>query len=150
MAGLGMYFWADVGYSVRMVRLRAKHAQRTFEQVAEISKGSDANLTVQVLLYIAVTSLHGRWFEFTRQYLTRTCIALNAANLRFAPVTGRPPILTDDVRERVVVLSQVIYLENYLFLVVDGKEPNMTVRIEKEFRHELQVMPRFLIPYNVG
>ena len=144
-----MYFWADARYSLGMVRLRAKHAQLTFEQVAEISKGTDPDLTIQVSFYIAAMSLHGRWFEFTRQYLTRTRIALNAASLRFAPVTGRPPILTNDIRERVVMLSKVIYLETYLLLVVDETEPNMTVRIEKEFRQELQVRPRFLIPYNV-
>ena len=31
-----------------------------------------------------------------------------------------------------------------MFLVVDGTEPKMTVRIQKEFRHDLQVRIRFL------
>ena len=84
-------------------------------------------------------TLHSRWIDSARKCLTKTCIALNAANLRFIPATGRPPGLTEDVRERAVVLSQVIYLESYMFLAVDGTEPKMTVRIEKEFRHDLQV-----------
>ena len=141
-----MFFCAGIRNSHAMVLLHAKHAQRSFEQLAEISGGSDANLTVQVLFSLTSMTLHSRWLEFARTCLTRTCIALNAAGLRFIPATGRPPALTEDVHERVVVLSQVIYLESYMFLVVDGKEPKMTVRIEKEFRHDLQVMVRSLDP----
>ena len=122
-----------------MVLLRAKHAQRALEQVAEVSGGSDANLMVQVLFSLTSMTLHSRWIDSARKCLTKTCIALNAANLRFIPATGRPPGLIEDVRERAVVLSQVIYLESYMFLAVDGTEPKMTVRIEKEFRHDLQV-----------
>ena len=132
-----------------MVRLRAKHAQRALEQVAEITGGGDADLTVHVSLSLAAMTLHGRWFGSARKCLTKACIALNAADLRFIPATGRPPELTEDVREWVVVLSQIIYLETYLFLAVDGAEPKMTVRIEKEFRHELQVRPRLLTPCDV-
>ena len=132
-----------------MVRLRAKHAQRAHEQVVELIGGNDANLKVHVVHSLAAMTLYSRWFEPARQCLTKACIALNAANLRFIPAIGRPPELTDDVREWIVVLSQVIYLENYLFLAVDGKEPIMTIRIEKEFRHELQVRPRFLGPCDV-
>lgn len=128
-----------------MVRLRARHAQRAFEQVAEISMGSDSSLKVHVFLCLVATSLRGGWFEFARQYLTKTRSVLKAANLRFVPATGRPPGLTEDVRERIAVLSQIIYWEAYLFLVVNGTEPKMPAGIEKEFRHELQVRARFLI-----
>jgi len=114
MAGLGMYFCAGTGHSPRMVLLRAKHAQRALEQVAEISAGSDANLTVQVLFSLTSTTLHSRWIDSARKCLTKTCIVLNAANLRFIPATDRPPGLTEGVRERAVVFSQVIYLESYV------------------------------------
>ena len=122
-----------------MVRLHAKYSQLSWEQVAEISKGSDAILKAQVFLYIATASLYTRWFEHSRQCLTKACIALNAASLRFIPVIGRPPELTENVHERFAILSQLIYFENYMCLAMDGIEPKMTARIEKEFRHELQV-----------
>lgn len=63
---------------------------------------------------------------------------LHAANLRFVPAIGSPPGLSEDVRERAVVLSQIIYFESYMFLAVDGAEPKFISRIEKEFRYELQ------------
>ena len=94
-------------------------------------------------------TLQARFFEFARYNLKKACIALNAAKLRFIPDTGRPPELTDDVREKVVMLSQVIYLENYMFLAVDDVEPKMAARIEKEFRHELQVRVCFPASYGV-
>lgn len=144
-AGLGMHFLANVTDSPEMVRLHAKHSQLAWEQVAEISKGNDPYLKAQGFLQIATASLYGRWFEFCRQYLTKACIALNAAKLQFIPVTGRPPALTEDVIERLAILSQNIYFENYLFLAVDGQEPKMTVRIEKEFRHNLPVSQAFAL-----
>jgi len=142
-----MYFCADIGHSPAMVLLHAKHAQRAWEQLSDIVGGIDAYLRVQVLFSTTSFTIHSRWLDFARTCLTRTGIALNAAGLRFVPATGRPPVLTEDVRERVVVLSQVIYLESYMFLAVDGTEPKMTVRIEKEFRHDLQVGVRSLDPY---
>jgi len=148
-AGLGIYLSADVGDSPTMVRLHAKHGQLALKQLAEIIKGSDANLQAQALLYVAAASLYSRWFVVSRKYIRKACIALNAASLRFIPTTGHPPGLTEDVRERLVVLSQIIYFENYMFLAVDGTEPKMTARIEKEFRHELQVRVRFLVPCGV-
>lgn len=138
-AGLGMHFRANVTDSPDMVQLHAKHAQRTFEQLAEISKGNDPYLKAQVFLQVATGSLYGRWFEFCRQYLTKACLALNATKVQFIPTTGPLPPLTEDTIERLSILSQTIYFENYLFLAVDGKEPKMTVRIENEFRYELQV-----------
>jgi len=148
-AGLGMHLCAGIENSPVMVQLHAKHGQLAFEHVAEIVKGSDAYIKAQIFLFVAVASLYARWPKFSRQYLTKACIAINAASLRFVPATGRPPGLREDVHERLAVLSQMIYFENYMFLAVDGVEPKMTDRIEKEFRNELQVRVRFFVPRGV-
>ena len=148
MAPVGMHF-CDVEHSPGIIRLRTKHAQRAYEQLAEINMGNNASLLVHALFFSASMTLQARFFEFARYNLKKACIALNAAKLRFIPDTGRPPELTDDVREKVVMLSQVIYLENYMFLAVDDVEPKMAARIEKEFRHELQVRVCFPASYGV-
>ena len=139
-AGLGMHFRANISDTPDVVRLHAKHGQLAWEQIAEISKENDPYLKAQIYLLTATASLYGRWFDFCRQYLTKACIALNASKLQFLPAAGRPPELTEDTLERLAVLSQNIYFENYMFLAVDGTEPVMTARIEKEFRNELQVV----------
>ena len=150
LAGLGMYFCAGVEHSPTMVFRRAKHAQRASEQVAEANVGSDRDLAVQISLSLVAVSIHARWLDPASQWLAKTCISLNVANLRFIPATGRPPEFTEDIHERIVTLSQVIYLESYMFLAVNGTEPMMTVRIEKEFRQDLQVMVCFPTPRGVG
>jgi len=147
--GIGMLLGAGAGASPTMVRLFAKHGQLALEQLAEIVKGSDAYLKVQAHLCVATGGLYIGGFKHSRHHLTRACIVIGAAKLRFIPATGRPPSLTDDVYERLVILSQIIYFDNYMFLAVDGVEPKMTARIEKEFRHELQVRVRFLILYGL-
>ena len=149
-AGLGVYFHPDIRESPSAVPLRAKYGQSSLEYIVEISKGNDAGLWTQAFLYIAASNLFERLFGPARQYLTRACIALNAAKLRFIPEAGRPPDFTEDVHERLAVLSQAIYFEHYMFLAVDGLEPKMTARIEKEFRHELPVRIRFLAPCHAG
>jgi hypothetical protein len=148
-AGLGVHFHACAKDSPTALRLHAKHGQLAFEQVAEIAKGSDASLRVHVFLFVATGSLYGRWFKMSREYLKKACLALNVAGHRFIPDTGRPPGLTEDIHERLATLSQLIYFEHYLFLAVDGLEPKMTARIEKEFRHELRVRVRSLAPRDV-
>ena len=144
MTPLGMYFCAGLKHSPALMQLRAKYAQRAYEDIAELVTGGDTELLVQAFSSMATMSLHAKYFENTRHNLKKACIALNAAKLRFIPETGRPPRLTEDLRERLVMLSQVIYLESYMFLAVDGIEPNMTTRIANEFRAELQVRVRFL------
>ena len=149
VAGLGVHFHTGIRGLPTVVQLRARYGQLGYEHLAEIRKGSDTSLQVQVFLYVAASSLYGRWLWFARQYLTKACIALNAAKLRFIPAVGRPPRLTEDVHERLATLSQVIYFEHYMFFAVDGIEPEMTTRIEKEFRRELRVRVHFLAPCNM-
>ena len=135
----GMHFCAGVGDSPAMIRLHARHAQRALEQILEVNKSDDMELQAQVSLYSTSACLSQRWFQIARSFLTRGCSAVNTAIMRFIPASGRPPELTEEVQERLAILSQLVYLENYLFLAIDQITPNMTARIEKEFRHELQV-----------
>ena len=149
MTPLGIYFCAGVSHSPEIIQLRAKYAQRAYEQLADLVTGGNTDLLVQGFFSMAAMCLHARYFEIARHNLKKACIALNAAKLRFVSAAGRPPALTEDVRERLVTLSQVIYWENYMFLAVDEIEPMMAARIEKEFRHELQVRGSFSAPCGV-
>ena len=149
MGPLGTHFCTDFKDSPGVIRFLAKHTQRAFELLAELIMGNHVSLLVQVLISIASMSIHTRFPDFSRHHLRKACISLNAAKLQFIPVTGRPPELSEEVRERVVVLSQIVYLENYMFLAVDGIEAKMAARIEEEFRHELRVRVRLHTPCGV-
>ena len=138
-SAIGMHLCAGVGDSPAMLQLQKKHAQRTLEHMSIAGKSDNAELQVQIFLSTASGCLFQRMFQPARFYLTKACGVMNAADMRFIPVFGRPPELTEEVQERLAALSQIVYMENYLFLAIDRTPPTMTARIEKEFRRGLQV-----------
>lgn len=138
---LGMYFCEGVDNSPAMIRLHAKHVQMCFEFIADIFKGHDWELKAQVALWVTAGSIVLPYEGLTLPYIQKSCEAVNIAGLRFIPMYGRPPDFSEELHEKLSVLSQVIYFENFLFLTWGGPEPTMTARIEKEFRHQLQVLP---------
>lgn len=136
---VGMYLCETPDDSPVMVRLQARFAQKAWETLIEIRGTGDQKLKAQgVLLFVHSLVIMG-FPETTRLYLMKLCGIINDANLRFLPVYGHPPELSDQIREDTAVLSQAIYLENYFYLTFGGLAPVMTERIEREFRQDLQV-----------
>jgi len=125
--------------SPAMVRLVAGYSQKAWETLIEIYRCDDQKLKVKGLLLLLYSLTIGGFTASAKFYLSKACELINAGNLRFLPVYGRPPGLSDQVREDAAVLSQAIYLENYLYLALDGPPPVKTSRIEREFRQDLQV-----------
>ena len=72
-----------------------------------------------------------------RYFPTKGCSAVNAGNLQLIPAFGHLPELADEVQESLAVLSQLVDLENYLFLTIDRMK--ITTRLGKESQCELQV-----------
>ncbi|KAF9785434.1 hypothetical protein BJ322DRAFT_829801 [Thelephora terrestris] len=135
---LGMYFCEGMESSPAMVRLHAKHIQICLEWLAEIFKGNDWELRAQVALWVTSASITLSLNDYyIPLYMQRGCEAINTGGLRFIPTYGRPPAFSEDLHEKLSVLSQIIYFENFLFLTHGGEEPKMTARIEEEFRHQL-------------
>ena len=143
---IGMHFCSDPDASPAMVRLQARYAQQAWEYLVEISRTGNQRLMAQgVLIFVYALVVMG--FPSTAQlYLYKTCEVIDKGGLRFLPMYGRPPELSEQVREDAAVLSQAIYLENYFYLTLGGPVPAMTARIEKEFRLELQVRIIRLFP----
>jgi len=112
----------------------------------EVSEGRDWELRAQVALWIVAGSIVMRMSRITFQYIEKSCETVNTAGLQFIPTYGRPPEFSEDLHEKLSVLSQIIYFENFLFLTCGGAEPTMTARIEREFRHRLQVWPAISSP----
>ena len=69
-----------------------------------------------------------------RSFLTKGCNAISAANLQFIPAFGRLLELVEEVQKSLAVLSELVDLENYLFLTVDRMKSKMTTRLEKGFQ----------------
>ena len=137
---LGIYFCKGTASSPAVVRLHAKHVKISREWLAKIFKGCDWELRAQVALWVTSSAVTLALNDhYTLLYMQRGCEAVNTAGLRFIPAHGRPPVFSEELHEKLSVLSQIIYLENFLSLALGGGEPTMTARIEKEFRHQLGV-----------
>jgi len=122
-----------------VVRLLARYAQRAWETLIEIYKTGDQILKAKgLLLYLHALVVKG-YTSGAQLYIAKMCELIDEGNLQFLPVYGRPPELSDQVREDAAVLSQTIYLENYLYLALDGPTPVKTAKIEREFRQDFQV-----------
>ena len=134
-----MYFCQGMEDSPSMVRLQAKHLQQCFEWLAEIFKEHDWELRAQVALWVTSSSIVLSIDHSISLYMQRSCEAVNTGGLQFVPTYGRPPEFSEDLHEKLSVLSQIIYFENFLFLTHGRAEPTMTQRIEKEFRYQLPV-----------
>ena len=136
---IGMYLSGTPEESPAMVRLQAGYAWRAWESLIEIRRAGYQKLAAQGVLLFAHALIVMGFPETARLYLSNLCEIINEAKLQFLPVHGCPAELSEQVREDAATLSQAIYLENYFYLSLGGPAPMMTVRIEREFRLDLQV-----------
>ena len=122
-----------------MIHLKVKYVRRSLELLEVVSKGRDWELRAQVALWVTATCIVISADSLALLYIQKACEAVETAKLQFIPTYGRPPGFSEELHEKLPVLSQIIYFETFLFLTCGGAEPKMTARIEKEFRHRLQV-----------
>jgi len=142
---VGTHLCETLDESPAMVRLQARYNQKAWESFIEIHR-TDQRLAAQGLLFCVHSLLIMGFPPAVWFYLPKVCDLIDDGNLRFLPVYGRPPELSDQVREDAAVLSQAIYLENYFYLALDGPAPARTTKIEREFRQEFQVrITRYLV-----
>lgn len=135
----GMHHSTIVVDSPPMVLLHARYIQSFWEELVNIHQENNYDLKVQSLLFLIAGCMFVRFPRLAGLYLWKTCRMLNAAEMRFIPKYGHPPPFSDEVHEKSTVLSQLIWMENYLFLTCYGERPKLTARIEEEFRNELPV-----------
>jgi hypothetical protein len=136
---MGMYFCEGMDDSPAMVRLNAKHLQSCFECAADIFTGYDWELEAQAALFATAAAINLSSTYSVPLYMRKSCEAVKNGGLQFVPTYGRPPQFSEALHEKLSVLSQIIYFENFLFLTSGGAEPTMTAAIEKEFRCQLPV-----------
>jgi len=136
---IGMHLCGAPDESPAMIQLQARYVQKAFESLIEIYKTGDQKLKAQGLLSFVHALIIMGFMNGAQLYLSKLCKLIDDANLQFLPVYGRPPELSEQVREDAVVLSQGIYLVNYLHLILGHPAPGMVARIEREFRTDFQV-----------
>ena len=117
---MGMHFCEGIDDSPAMIRLQAKHLQMALELLADVFKGHDWELKAQVALWVTAGSFILPFKDVTPVYIRKCCEIINNAGFQFVPTYGRPPEFSEDLHEKLSVLSQTIYFENFLFLTCGG------------------------------
>jgi len=136
---IGMHLCGAPDESPGMARLMAIYGQKAWETLIEINNTKNLRLSAQGLLFFVYSLIVMGFISNAQLYLLKVCELIGKGNLQFLPVYGRPPELSEQIREDAAVLSQTIYLENYLYLALDGPGPTRTAKIEREFRQDFQV-----------
>ena len=122
-----------------MIHRQARYLQMTLESLVQLTRTNQERTKVQAFVSGIHAAILVGFKAVAQLYLLKACKLIEKAKLRFLPESGPPTELSEQVREDVSVLSQVIYLENYIFLTLGGSVPTRTARIEREFRLDLQV-----------
>ncbi|KAF9787009.1 hypothetical protein BJ322DRAFT_1053184 [Thelephora terrestris] len=135
---LGMHYCAALSNGKTAITMQARYAQLTWESMAGISKGGDHFLLLEAMFALASSCVFLRWPDITQEYLLKAINTANEHCISFVPEDCPAPVFSGDVHEHIAQLSQLIYLENFLFLTRNGVEPRATSRLEKEFRTELE------------
>lgn len=136
---LGMYYCTALPDGKTAVMMQARYAQLTWESLADISEGQERFLLLEAMFALASSCVLLRWLDITRTYLLKAINIANECHMSFVPRDCSTPVFSGDVHEHIAQLSQLIYVENILFLTGNGAEPKATSRLEKEFRTELEV-----------
>ena len=137
--GTGIHLYEAPEGTPALALLHARYAQMAFESLAEIHVTGNHRLEVQAIILLIHAFIFSGFTANAQLYLLKICEIIDKAKLRFLPVYGRPPRLSEQVREDAAVLSQAIYLDNYFRLTLSGSTSVTTGEVEKEFRLDLQV-----------
>jgi hypothetical protein len=136
--GMGMQSCAPE-HTTNVVLLQARYIQRSWESLAQLTQTNHEKEKAQALVQVAHGFIIIGLTATAQLYFLKACKIIDKQNFRFLPEYGPPLEFSEQVREDASVLSQAIYLENFLYLTLGGAAPAKTARIEREFRLDLQV-----------
>ena len=136
---MGMYLCKAPGRTPAVVRLQAKYSQSAWESLIHLKQTDQERAKVQALLLVAHSFIMLGFTAGAQLYFMKAYKIIEEKELRFFPGYGPPAEFSEQVREEASVLSEAIYLENYLYLALGGPAPVKTVRIEREFKFDIPV-----------
>lgn len=128
--------------------LQSIYVYMAVESLTTIQEKDNPILLTQALLMTSEMYFHTHHLEFGLKYLEMAAGVVGKSELRFVMRSQNSArgafSVTDDIRQRVGLLSQLLYVETELFLLTDRK-PNLFDELEAEFKSDLAVRG-YLLP----
>ena len=122
-----------------MVLLQANYLRMAWETLLQLNETNQARAKAQGMVLATRTAILGGFISLAELHLLEACKIIKKGKFRFLPEYGSSPALSDQIREEISILTHAIYLENYIYLTLNGPAPVRTAGIEREFRLDLQV-----------
>ena len=122
-----------------MIQLQANYVQMTWETFFQLNETNQTRAKAQGTVLATHAAILVGFISLAQLYLLKACKIIEKGNFRFLPEYGPSPALSDQIREEISILTHAIYLENYIYLTLNGPAPVRTAGIEREFRLDLQV-----------
>lgn len=124
--------------------LQSIYVYMAVESLTTIREKENPILLTQALLMVSEMYFHTHHADFGLKYLDMAAGVVKRNRLRFVMrpqnlTTVHGPIdVTDDIKQRVGLLSQLLYVETELFLLT-GRKPDLFEELEAEFMFDLAV-----------
>ena len=138
----GCHLYQQFRYDFVLLFLHSIYVYMAVESLSTIREKDNPVLLAQALLMTSQMYFHTHHLNFGLKYLEMAAGVVKKNGLRFvmrSRNSARTTIsVTDDIKQRVGLLSQLLYVETELFLLA-GRNPNLFDELEAEFKFDLAV-----------
>lgn len=149
----GCHLYQQFRYDFVLLFLQSIYVYMAVESLSTIREKDNPILLTQALLMTSEMYFHTHHPDFGLRYLEMAAGVVRKNRLRFVMRSQNSAhgavSVTEDIRQRVGLLSQLLYVETELFLLA-GRDPNLFDELEVEFKFDLPVrgylLPR---PYTI-
>ena len=139
LQGLGVHVCGVPEQTSAMILLQVNYVQMAWETLLQLNETNQTRARAQGMVLATHAAILVGFISLAQLHLLEACKIIKKGNFRFLPEYGPSPALSDQVREEISTLTQAIYLENYIYLALNGPAPVRTAGIEREFRLDLRV-----------
>ena len=138
----GCHLYQQFRYDFVLLFLQSIYVYMAVESLSTIKEKQNPILFAQALLLLSEMYFHTHHLDFGLKYLEMTASIAKRNGLRFVmrpPNLATGPIgVTEDIKQRVGLLAQLLYVETELFLLTSRK-PSLCEELEAEFKFDLPV-----------
>lgn len=139
----GCHLYQQFRYDFILLFLQSIYVYMAVESLSTIREKDNPILLTQALLMTSEMYLHTHHLDFGLKYLEMAAGVVKKHGLRFVMRSTKKPTpgpvnVTEDVRQRVGLLSQLLFVETELFLLTDRK-PDLFDELEAEFKFDMMV-----------
>lgn len=139
------HFYQEQRFQTSLAHIQAMHLQLCWESLLTMREAHDPLEKAQAWMFMASAAIHIHHITRAKHYLKRCLEIMKRHKIRMVSsetgivnTSSCGPPFTEEIHERVVLLSQLLYWLTYIYLL-DGHSEEDYPDLEHQFRFELPV-----------